>query len=475
MGGLKHTLNIGAESLYATRQGVDTAGHNIANANTEGYSRQRVNLEQRAPSETRNVIIGNGVYVKNITRAHDKFLEKQVNQSNQSLGKSKGRAEAMKPVEEVYSPQLNASVSTELGNFFSSLQDLSNFPEEKIVRTNVKETAQNLVNTLHRVDSSLKQHRININERLQGEIGEISSMLSKIASLNISIRTLEAGNTKEASDLLDQQDLLVRKLTEKIDINYYRGDQGMLVVRGPLETILVDKGHHARMSLKKGVEDELGLYEVLIDQGSADRPVNVTKKITKGELAGMLEVRDVVLPELIHKNNEMAFAVGHSFNAVHRQGYGVDNYKESKGRNFFDISDNIDKAAESIAVDMRIHEDVSAIAAAASPGAPGDNVVVNDMLRLKERRLMDNGEASFDEYYANTVGLFGLELVRAEHTLDADKTLSSNLLARHEAVKGVSMDEEAINLMKWQANYTASSRVITTVDEMYDTILSLKR
>ena len=88
---------------------------------------------------------------------------------------------------------------------------------------------------------------------------------------------------------------------------------------------------------------------------------------------------------------------------------------------------------------------------------------------------MSNGEATFDEHYSSTVGMFGLELVRAEHILDADETLSKDLLSRHDALKGVSMDEEAINLMKWQANFTASSRVITTIDEMFDTVLSLKR
>ena len=78
MAGLKHTLNVGSESLFASRQGVDTTGHNIANAHTEGFSRQRVNLETRVPSQSRGVVIGNGVFVKNIDRAHDKFLEKQL-------------------------------------------------------------------------------------------------------------------------------------------------------------------------------------------------------------------------------------------------------------------------------------------------------------------------------------------------------------------------------------------------------------
>ena len=475
MGGLKHTLNIGAESLFATRQGVDTAGHNIANANTEGYSRQRVNLEQRVPSETRNVIIGNGVFVKNITRAHDKFLERQLNQSNQDLGKSQAKLEAMKPLEEIYSPQLNASVAEEMNAFFTAIHELSSFPEEVIVRSNVKEKADGLISSFKRVDNSLKRFRSDINDRIEGEAVEISTLLKDIAKLNTAIVALESGDIREASDLLDKQDLLLRKLTGKIDINYYRGDRGMVVVRGPQETLLVERGHFADVAVTKDPDSNVGMYDIIIDRGSAYKPISVTEVNKKGSLAGLVDVRDKVIPDLLTKNNELAWVLGHSLNAVHRKGYGIGDFKESTGRDFFSLSDDLNRAAETIDLDGIIREDQSSIAAALTPSAPGDNINANEMLRIKEIRMMSNGDATFDEFYANTVGLFGLDLVRAEHTKEADFTLNNDLMNRHDALKGVSMDEEAINLMKWQANFTASSRVITTVDEMFETVLSLKR
>ena len=116
-----------------------------------------------------------------------------------------------------------------------------------------------------------------------------------------------------------------------------------------------------------------------------------------------------------------------------------------------------------------------AISAAATPAAPGDNVVANNLLRLKDARILENGNASLNDYYANMVSVFGLETVRAENMRQADDIMMGDLTARREAVAGVSLDEEAMNLMKWQANFTAASKVITTVDEMFDTVLSLKR
>ncbi len=474
MGGLFHTLNVGAESLYASRQGVDTAGHNIANAQTEGFSRQRVNLEQRYPSETRGVLIGNGVFVKNITRAHDMYLEKQINDTNQNLGQSTARFEAMKPLEGIYSPELNNTLSNEFDRFFNSLQDLSNFPEELTVRTSVRENAQNLVNSFRRIDMSLKVQREDINQRVAGEVGEVSTLLQEIAKLNIAIKTAETTNSPEVPDLLDQQDRMLRDLTQKIDVNYYRGEHGMVVVRGPQETLLVDRGYPARFEVvQKG--DGTNLFDVIVLDGSSHQPTVVTEVNKRGRLAGLIQVRDHVIPDMLKHNNEMARTLADHMNAIHQQGFGIKDFKETTGRNFFDLGGDPANAAANIRLDGMIEESTDAISVASSPNAPGDNVMVNHMLRLKEAKLMGDGRSTLQDYYASYVGGFGLDLVRSEQVKKADDTLTQNLSARREAISGVSMDEEATNLLKWQANFTASSKVITTIDEMLDTVLQLKR
>lgn len=474
MTGLFHTLNMGAESLYATRQGVDTAGHNISNAQTEGFSRQRVNLEQRYPSETRGVLIGNGVFVKNITRAHDQFLEKQINDTNQNLGQSQARFETMKPLEGIYSPELNNTLANEFDRFFNSLNDLSNFPEELTVRTAVRENAQNLVNSFHRIDQSLDAQREDVNFRVGGEVQEVSTLLKEISKLNIAIKTAETVNSNEVSDLLDQQDRMLRDLTKRIDVNYYRGEHGMVVVRGPQETLLVDRGYQAKFDVvKRG--DGSNMYDIVVRDGASHQPTVVTELNKRGRLAGLIQVRDHVIPEMLEHNNEMARVFADHMNAIHQQAFGIKDFKETTGRNFFDLGEDRGRAAANIRLDGRIEETTDAISVASSPNAPGDNVMVNQMLRLKEQRLMGDGRSTLQDYYASYVGGFGLDLVRSEQVKKADDTLTQNLNARRESISGVSMDEEATNLLKWQANFTASSKVITTIDEMIDTVLQMKR
>ena len=254
MSGLYHTLNVGAESLFATRQGVDTAGHNIANAQTEGFSRQRVSLGQRQPSEVRSVIIGNGVFVKNISRAHDRFLEKHLNETIQDHGQSEAFYAELSNIEDIFSPELDASVSDEMSSFFNRLRDMSNFPEDLTVRAAVREKASSLSDAFLRVDSSLRAAQRDVNDRIEGETREINNLLRGIAGLNINIQNLEAGDDREANDLRDQQDKMIRELSKKMEVHYYRGDMGMVVLRGPAETLLVDRAHSATVeaTLKEG-------------------------------------------------------------------------------------------------------------------------------------------------------------------------------------------------------------------------------
>lgn len=474
MSGLYHTLGVGAESLFTTRQGVDTAGHNIANAQTEGFSRQRVNVGQRDPSHVRNVIIGNGVFVKNISRAHDRYLEKHLNETTQQFGQSESYFQELSNIEDVFSPELNASIADEMSDFFNRLRDLSNLPEDLTARTAVREKASSLADAFLRVDYALRLAQSDVNDRIVGETSEINKLLDGIASLNVNIQNLEAGDQQEANDLRDQQDRMVRQLSEKMEVNYYRGDMGMIVLRGPAETLLVDRGHSASVEaiVKPDTPNHWDLV-VVDDQGRQIR--RISEPNSGGHLRALFDVRDQVIGHLLSQNNELAFSLANEVNRVHRRGFGLNSYKNSTGRDFFTLDGGIGDAARSIRVSDHILRSTDAISAASSPDAPGDNVVVNNIIRLENSKVLSEENATFNDFYANYVGVFGLEVVRARNTKEANGLLLNDLKSRREAISGVSMDEEATNLLKWQANFTASSRVITTVDEMLETVLGLKR
>lgn len=474
MPSLFHTLNVGAEALYATRQGVDTTGHNIANAQTPGYSRQKVNITQRTPLDVRNLVIGNGVFVQNITRAHDKFIEKQMNVANQDAGRSRAFHDSIKLVESIFSPELEASVADEMTHFFNSIQDLSNFPEDFTVRTSVLESAKNLCASFKRVDNNLRDVRTGINEELLHKTEGLSRNLKEIADLNVKIQMLEVGHEETANDLRDQRDRLLRDVSQQIDCNYFVDKFGMVVVRGPKEVTLVEGGNASTIGVRRD-DSNSGMFDVVCTDWEGLTTRSISDGITGGELNGVLKVRDEEITKAIDTNNQLAMVLAESFNDIHRNGFGIRDFSREVGRNFFKIPIEKDLVAAELDLDDVIYESVDAIATGSTPLAPGDNVIANKLSLLKENKILGNNDTNFHEFYANYIGSLGVTVKRAENTQQANDLLVDDLSRRREAVSGVSLDEEATNLLKWQTCFAANSKVITTVDEMLDTVLSLKR
>ncbi|MBP9706042.1 MAG: flagellar hook-associated protein FlgK [Oligoflexales bacterium] len=474
MSGLFHTLGIGAESLYTSRQGVDTSGHNIANAHTEGYSRQRVNVAQRDPTDVRGgILIGNGVYVGSINRVHDKFVEKQYNQSQQEAGASEKKFEGIKNISQIFSPELTANLSDEMTKFFNSLQDLSSFPDDVTARTSVRENAIDLINGFRKIDADLDSNQMQLNQSVNHLATEASDLVKDIAGLNVKIQVAEAGRKSEANDLRDQRDTIVNKLANIMDVNYYEDERGMMTVRGVGDMLFVEGAHHVELTTESKAENQALVDLVVVDQNGYKRAI--TDKVGSGQLRGLLDLRDQFIPQLRVKNDEMVTTFVGEFNKIHREGFGLNDFKEINGVNFFNEVGSEPGAAKRLSLSDEISMSTDAIAAAVSVNAPGDNVNLNELVGLKDRKILSGGNANLTEYYAGIVGEVGLEVVRTSNLKDANDIMLSDIKSRKDAVSGVSLDEEAMDLMKWQSSFAASSKLITTVDEMLETVLSLKR
>ncbi|MCX6107111.1 MAG: flagellar hook-associated protein FlgK [Proteobacteria bacterium] len=474
MSGLFHTLTVGSEALLTTRQGVDTAGHNIANAQVEGFSRQQVNIRQNDPLESHGVLIGNGASLASVSRSHDQFVENQLNNTYQDSGRSAARADSLKSIERVFSPELNSSVSDQVTRFFNSLQTLSSFPTDETVRTTVVETGRDAVSAFRRVDSDLKENRKVLNERIFDMTGKMTEQLKEIAKLNVKIQTSETGQGAFANDLRDQRDRLVRDLSGQVEIKYYEDQYGMLCIRGPDQVTLVEGRNSAKFGVIRNFEND-GLYDVTITDWDDHHARNVTNRMEGGSLEAFIQVRDKDITGLLSKNNQMAHTFASEVNRVHQFGYGIGDYAESTGRNFFKVPLNVADAAADLDVDDAIQASAHAISAASSALAPGDNINVNSMIKLKDAKIFADENNCLNEFYANFTANLGMNTQRAEHARQASDLLVKDLNKQRESVAGVSLDEEATNMMKWQANFTASSKVITTIDEMLDTVLSMKR
>jgi flagellar hook-associated protein 1 FlgK len=475
MSSLFHILNMGGDSLQNARVGVDVTGHNIANAQTPGYSRQRLHITSREPTNFAKHIMGNGAEVQNISRVIDRYVEVQLREETQNNGEKEWLSDGLSRLEKLFNPELTSTVRDRMDTFSNALREFSNFPEEPAVRTSMVEAGISLSHSFNVAHSGVAALQEDLSAELTGSLNELNQKLSEIADLNQRIQEMSAGGRGgEANDLEDKRDVLIREVSSVVNIRAYKSDNGQFVIRGPADSLLVEGRNAARFSLS----DERGLGKhpaVMLEDFGGVHKRDVTYAVESGKVGGILATRDKYAQSVRDQLNTMARDFARSFNEIHQKGFGIGEFAEKAGRDFFGGIDGPGEAAQDIEVLALYHTDNTALGAAMTIGASGDNVIANALVRMFQEPLLDQGKLSVNAFYDRIVGRLGLDTMRAKEDHNASNIVLTQLKSQRESVSGVSLDEEATNLLKYQHLFTASSRVITTADEMLKTVLDLKR
>lgn len=468
-------MDVGRRSMMNSQTALQTTAHNIANKSTEGYSRQRVDLVTNEPIGEGKLRIGMGARAGMVTRTNNEYLEKQLEREGNQLGYLGARSDMLGRVEQVYNEQVNKGLNHSLGNFFNAFRELSNNPESLATRTQVKETADNLTKDFHRVNQQLKEIQRDADYRIVTKVEEINQMTKEIATLNEKVQSVEMTGVP-ANDERDRRDMLVKQLAEKVNVRYAEGKDGSLTITAGNTAVLVSGYSHMKLeaaSTPAGPGKAEGNFDIFYRNTDTSTPVNVTRQFTGGEIGGLLQVRDEICNGLLDDMDTLAGSLASEVNHAHAQGY------DRMGRTgvaLFDLGapDGYDVSSR-IKVNDAIMEDVGLIAAAGQPDAPGDNRVANILSGLQYRQVMDDGTATFDDFYNSVVGRIGIETQRSNSAQESQKDILAQLKNVRESISGVSLDEEATKMIEFQKAFDASARLVRTADEMMDTVLNLKR
>lgn len=471
---LNKIMGMGSDALFNARAGVDITGHNIANVHTEGYSRQMVETSARKPASYGGFVFGAGAEIQTIRRAHDAYMERQLGQELQNNGHYVALSSGLKNLEDIFSPELTSTIRERADDFENALREFSNYPEEIPVRVNLVDTASQLADAFNTAHGDVARVQQNITAEIEQSIGQCNAKLREVARLNVEITAAEVGSKNPANDLLDRRDKLVRELSEQMDVKAYGDKNSKIILRGPGDTLLVEGAYAAQFDLRYQDATDILPTVHLSDIGGTNWK-NVNKLLEKGKLAGLVEARDGFAGRVREQLNDFARDFANEFNEVHRMGFGVGQYRESAGRDFFLVApDNADPAS-TIRVSETISADPEAISGAMSPNSPGDNVLANEMIRFFREARLGGGSLTFGGAYETIVGRLGTDVQQAIDEKDASNIVLAQIKANRESVVGVSLDEEAQNMMKYQNAFNASSKLITTADEMMQTVLDLKR
>lgn len=478
MGSTFFGLDIAAKGLQAQQTALNVTAHNVANANTQGYTRQDIIMEASPAVKVLAGYVGTGVDITEFRRIRDAFLDVQMRTENKNLGEWEVKNDILGKLEVIFSESSDTSLSSAMDQYWQAWQKLSNNPESSAVRTNVKQAGITVVNTLNNMNSQFYDLQIDINKGIELKVNEINSTTRQIRDLNEQIIKAEGTGCK-ANDLRDKRDLLLEQLSKLISIDVTEDREGAVNVTAGGKNLLT-RATLTELKFTDNPADptQAGLEWIDpatgISQGDA--------RITGGTLKGYLDSRDIVIPFYQNNLNTLTKSIASEVNQVHRQGYGIDAAYTHNIDFFTKISPADDYSAKNIQVNQDIINDINKIAAAleydaaavapAPPVMKGDGANALDLAQLKNKLTMNANIATFDDYYRSTIGQLGVQAQEAQNMVDGRALLIEQIENKRESVSGVSLDEEMTNMIKFEHAYSAAARVINAMDEMLDLIVN---
>jgi flagellar hook-associated protein 1 FlgK len=458
MSDIVRILDIARQALQAHQSAMNTASNNIANVNTPGYSRQRINLSSSKSVQTQNGPLGTGVRVDGVERIRDAFIDKQLLNERPSMHQFRFESEALHFIEEIFNEPSDFGLTRKLEDFFNSFHDLANDPESAAVRTVVREKAVTLTNGFQQVHRQLSNYRNDLNFELEDQVNEINRIVGQVANINQKVVDLEV-NGHQAAGLRDQRDKLVDELAELVDVQTYTTTSGAMNVYVGGRYLVTDSSHDELSLTVQSASDPGAVVTFARDGAEAT--------ISDGSLRGLLDIRDSHLESYLGTLNELAVSIATEINAIHATGY---NLEDVTGINFFDTGVS---GADDFEVAAAILSDSGLIATSAAIGEPGNNNIARAIADLQDVKVLKGNTATFNDFYNSLLATVGSQTLQADFQSDSFELTVQKLEFSRDSVSAVSLDEEMTHLIEAQTAFTAASRVVTTVNEMTNTILSM--
>ena len=483
MPGLNAGINIGLSGLQASQSALDVIGHNIANINTPGYSRQEVSLETNKAVPSGGLQYGTGVNVSGILGVRDKFLDMQITQALGSQSGSNTRYKGIEGVASAFQEDGVSGLNTQIQQYFTSLQQLAARPEDGALRNNLVGTAQTMVNAFKSRYKMLSDQVTACDNQVSTSIAEINTLTKQIAALNDRISTEPTPGFD--NDSRDQRKNLADQLGKLVGIQVFEDDKSRMQIT--LDTgaaVLVNGNIASVMTATPDAANYKG--NVRVEVGSPGSPTrqDVTKSIRGGALGGNLDLRDNLLPGYQAQLDQIAAGMTSQVNQLHRKGYALDG--KTTGVDFFQggsvksplLNDakglpvgihgppDYSGMVNSLAVNAAVMANPSLIAAGMGPGAPGDNRNAMAMAAI------ETTTAQFGTQVASLANTVGTQAEGFKADAANQENLTGALQVQRNRTSAVDMDEEAAQLLSFQRGYQASARFINVINQLTDQLVN---
>ena len=470
MGTPVNLFNIGKSGLMVSKHSMQATGHNIANVNTEGFSRQRVDQTTGPTIPAGKLTFGTGAWAKQVSRVNDQYLDRRIEMETRNFGNLDEKSTYLHQAEQIFNESNSDGLNRLATRFFNEFRKLSTDPGNTAIRASVREASTQLVADMRRMDGSIREVQKNIDDRISGYVREVNALAKEVRDLNDAITRAEAGGGN-APDLQDKRDLALKKLGAMGQISVSQDNSGRVVVTMEGHIPLVVGAEVNELSvLRTPADPTTGKQEERLDIVMGEKtPVYFTEAIKHGKIGGLLEVRDKDLVDAKNKIDYIAYSLAKGVNEIHRQGYGLDGVS---GRNYFKEPTEINRAAELMEISGELNANLDAIAAAKEPNSPGDNRIAVALSGLSSLRGVTDEHDSIIDTYNSMVSEVAVKTAAAEKALTFQRDVLSQLENVREGIVGVNLDEETTNLVQFQHAYAANAKVLQTADELTQTLLN---
>jgi flagellar hook-associated protein 1 FlgK len=453
MSDLLSSLSLAAHSMAAEQAGLAVTGQNIANVNTPGYTRRTIDLAAAPPTDPLSA--GNGVDVAGIRAERASLLESQLLHEQPAQGRAGVMADALSQIESALGTP-GSSVDASLTKFYNAFSQLAQDPTSGVARQQVTVQAQSLTASFHDVATRLATAQSDADAQVKSSVEQINQLATQIASLNASI---SAGSATSGEAIKDQLGVALSALSGLIDINVVpRADGGADVSVGNGHALVIGANAY-----QVGVTQRAGTgFADLTSAGSV-----ITAEVTGGAIGGLLQVRDVLLPGYTTRLDQLAYGVETDVNTAHEAGFDLNG---AAGGDFFVAPAAVAGAASSMAVSANILNNPNLIAAA-STATPGDNQNAMAIANLQQAPLAGGPTNPIDTWGA-LVYRVGTDAQSATNDKAGRDEVVTQLQTLRDQISGVSLDEEAANMMKFQRAYEANARYFSAIETSLSVLMS---
>ncbi len=511
MSGSFFGFNTAVRGLFAAQRNLDIINHNINNVNTPGYSRQYGVQQAGTPIASSNGtgMLGTGSVVTAVNKVRDEFLDYKYWSENVQAGEWSVKSQLTfgEPSGEADS---GSGFSAVINDFYNIIQELSKSPEDLAIRASVRQNAITFAKYFNSLAERFEKMQNDMNHSINTKVEEINTYAARIADINKQIYSAEIqGNT--ANDLRDQRTALVDSLSKLVNIqagekiigelpNGEKNKQFVITISGKIlvDSHRVTKLEAVQRNVKLNEVDIDKLYDIKWEDGN-------DVEIKGGELKGYLDIRDgnqglsgpsgaaspsyKGLPYYMEEMNEFVrtfakfFDEGNGTESGHMSGYGLNS--TTGGTRFFTILDGggnpVDTStfagdystmtAKNFTVSKEIMDSIEAMAASQNPGESGNSQILKNILDFRHDSHMFV-EGAPEDFMKSLIVNAGIDSQQAERIYFSQKTISDQLESRRISVSGVSIDEEMANLIMYRYSYNACAKIITTMAEIYDTLIN---